>query len=192
MEYLYKYLSTKLIRDFLHPFLVQALCSRWTRTEVYQTTWPIRSDRTPRSVRPLKWPKTSSGNPAVTFEEKCTFTMVSWFYRWAKCPGSTKCPGRTLHIVPQRTHDAIITPLLRQNDVATSFWRNNDVIVASRVRRSGTWQSGSWLGASVVETHTYTLGPIERISTRLLRFDTVWNLQLCHRVSLLRNIKDLP
>ena len=37
-------------------------------------------------------------------------------------------------LTTQRTHDAIITSLLRQNDVATSFWRNNDVIIASRVR----------------------------------------------------------
>ena len=27
-----------------------------------------------------------------------------------------------------------ITSLLRQNDVATSFWRNNDAIIASCVR----------------------------------------------------------
>ena len=33
-----------------------------------------------------------------------------------------------------QTHGVIITSLLRQNDVATSFWRNNDVIIASRVR----------------------------------------------------------
>ena len=31
----------------------------------------------------------------------------------------------------QHTHDAIMTSLLRQNDVATSFWRNNDVIIVS-------------------------------------------------------------
>ena len=31
----------------------------------------------------------------------------------------------------QRTHDVIITPLLRQNDVATSFRRNNGVIIMS-------------------------------------------------------------
>ena len=31
-------------------------------------------------------------------------------------------------------HDIIITSLLRQNDVATSFWRNNDVIITSSVR----------------------------------------------------------
>ena len=34
----------------------------------------------------------------------------------------------------QRSHDLIITSLLRQNDVATSFWRNNDVIFTSCVR----------------------------------------------------------
>ena len=30
----------------------------------------------------------------------------------------------------QRVHHATITPLLRQNDVATSVWRNNGVVVA--------------------------------------------------------------
>ena len=29
----------------------------------------------------------------------------------------------------QRKHDARITSLLRQNDVATSIWRNNDVFI---------------------------------------------------------------
>ena len=33
----------------------------------------------------------------------------------------------------QWTYDVIITSLLRQKDVATSFWRNNDVIIASCV-----------------------------------------------------------
>ena len=33
--------------------------------------------------------------------------------------------------VTKRAHDAIITPLLRQNDVATSFWRNDDLAIAS-------------------------------------------------------------
>ena len=40
----------------------------------------------------------------------------------------------------QWTRDAIITPLLRRNDVATSFWRNNDVIVTSCVR----WEAVKW------------------------------------------------
>ena len=34
----------------------------------------------------------------------------------------------------QRTHGAIITSLLRQNDIATSFLRNIDVIIASCFR----------------------------------------------------------
>ena len=37
-------------------------------------------------------------------------------------------------LLSQRTHDVIITSLLRQNDVATSFWRNNDVVITSCVR----------------------------------------------------------
>ena len=36
-----------------------------------------------------------------------------------------------LCIDTQRTHDVMITSLLGQNDVATSYWRNNDVIIAS-------------------------------------------------------------
>ena len=32
--------------------------------------------------------------------------------------------------IPQLTHDAIKTSILRQNDVVTSFWRNNGVIIA--------------------------------------------------------------
>ena len=33
----------------------------------------------------------------------------------------------------KRTHDVILTSLLGQNDVATSFWRNNDIIITSCV-----------------------------------------------------------
>ena len=39
------------------------------------------------------------------------------------------------YILPDgHTGDAIITSLLRQNDVAKSFWRNNNVVIASCVR----------------------------------------------------------
>ena len=38
------------------------------------------------------------------------------------------------NVQTQRTHGAIITSLLRRNDVATSFRRNNDVIITSCVR----------------------------------------------------------
>ena len=50
----------------------------------------------------------------------------------------------------QRTHDGTITSLLRQNDVATSFWRNNDVIITAcrdkpaEGRRSGMVARGGW------------------------------------------------
>ena len=33
---------------------------------------------------------------------------------------------------PQRTHDVIITSLLRQNNAAASFWRNDDVKTTSQ------------------------------------------------------------
>ena len=39
----------------------------------------------------------------------------------------------------QRTHDVILTSLLRQNDVVASFWRNNDVIITSCVGSVYTW-----------------------------------------------------
>ena len=40
----------------------------------------------------------------------------------------------------QRTHNAIITSLWRQRDVATSFWRHTDDIIASYVR----WAESNW------------------------------------------------
>ena len=45
---------------------------------------------------------------------------------------NVKYPALLIGLSPhsQRTHDAITTSLLRQSDVATSFWRNNDIIVA--------------------------------------------------------------
>ena len=41
------------------------------------------------------------------------------------------------HVHARRAHDAITTSVLRQNDVATSFWRNNYVIIALCVRWVG-------------------------------------------------------
>ena len=52
-------------------------------------------------------------------------------------------------IVPQWTRDAIITSLLRQNDIATSFWRYNDVIITSCVRWILIW-SGLILTRSII------------------------------------------
>ena len=47
---------------------------------------------------------------------------------------------------PKRAHDAITRLLLHQNDVATSFWRCNDVIIASNVYYMYTmlWCSKIW------------------------------------------------
>ena len=39
----------------------------------------------------------------------------------------------------QRAHDARITSLLRQNDVPTSYWRQNDVIITSCARWVSEW-----------------------------------------------------
>ena len=51
---------------------------------------------------------------------------------------SNICQNVTYHeqenLYTQRAHGVIMTSLLRQNDVATSFWRNDDVISVSCVR----------------------------------------------------------
>ena len=41
----------------------------------------------------------------------------------------------------QRTHDAKITSLWHQNDISTSFWRHNDVIIASCARTERSTRS---------------------------------------------------
>ena len=43
-------------------------------------------------------------------------------------------PFKPININSSQKHGAMITSSLRQNDVATSFWRNNDVIITSGVR----------------------------------------------------------
>ena len=54
-------------------------------------------------------------------------------------------------------HDAIKTSLLRQNDVATSFWRSNDIIIAPRIR---------WVTTTANEIH----------STLWTLWDSVWTI----------------
>ena len=44
-----------------------------------------------------------------------------------------------LWIITQRTRDVMITSLLRQNDVVTLFWRNNDVIIVPCVHWAWLW-----------------------------------------------------
>ena len=53
------------------------------------------------------------------------FCYLLWnFWQWVI---------RSNMALSQRTHDVMITSLLRQNDVAMSFWRNNDVVITSCV-----------------------------------------------------------
>ena len=47
------------------------------------------------------------------------------------------CSSLHMLMMSQRAHDAITTSSSRQNDVATSFWRNNDFIIASYARWGG-------------------------------------------------------
>ena len=47
---------------------------------------------------------------------------------WREYPKGTTPHGPMVRA--QRTHDAIITSLFRRDDVATSFWHNNDVVIA--------------------------------------------------------------
>ena len=53
-------------------------------------------------------------------------------------------------LISQRAHDPIITPLRRKNDVAMSFWRHNDVIIAPCVR----WDLVRSLLSSVLSIHS--------------------------------------
>ena len=52
------------------------------------------------------------------------------YHRWKRRNGKI---ATGVAVITQRGHDAMLTPLLRQNDVAMSFWRNNDVIIMSCV-----------------------------------------------------------
>ena len=54
-------------------------------------------------------------------------------------------------VASQRTHGVIITSWLRQNDVATSFWRYHGVIIASYVRYYGDATGRPWFWSSLVQ-----------------------------------------
>ena len=57
---------------------------------------------------------------------------IKWFIKY------NRCFWRQLKYT-QWTHGVIKTSLLRQNDVVTSFWRNNDVIITPRVHWATIW-----------------------------------------------------
>ena len=76
---------------------------------------------------------------------------------WNKTP-------RYDRITYQCTHGVKITSLLRQNDVAVSFWRNNDVIITSCI---------GWIGYNA---HRQAAPQIQRVFLKYnvtLRFDNI-------------------
>ena len=48
-----------------------------------------------------------------------------------RCAFTSVIGARYIDIMSQRTRNVIISSLLRQSDVGRSFWRDNDVIIAS-------------------------------------------------------------
>ena len=92
------------------------ICTKTMKTVLKITHYQIRSLLFPRHIYP--W------NVLRGYFNKRIWMRMLWrlSLHWVNITAS------------QRTRDAIMTSLLRQNDVATSFWRNNDVIIVSRVR----------------------------------------------------------
>ena len=65
----------------------------------------------------------------VLTEPRCTIYLSTQAQVYTGC----QLRRRMAALVPShRTHTAIIASSLRQNDVATSFWRNSGVIIMSR------------------------------------------------------------
>ena len=77
------------------------------------------------------------GNPillkSAVITHKNTIYVSSWYMAVVTYPYYAD--------TSQRTHDGIITSLLSQNDVATSFRRNNNVIITSCARWAMIWKS---------------------------------------------------
>ena len=55
----------------------------------------------------------------------------TFFENW-KAIARIECYAQS--VGPQRSHDASITSLLRENDITTSFERNTDVVIVSCAR----------------------------------------------------------
>ena len=77
-------------------------------------------------------------------------TSQHWFSWWLRAEHATSHDT-------QRAHDVIITPLFRQNDVATSFWRYDDVIITSYV----CWV---WTNATIVYGRIYASLMLDELS----------------------------
>ena len=115
------------------PLLVSpcdGIClSRWRSSAGYDETVWFGNTLRPRRRSPqraLRLPSRSHQALRGRQQQNRTTLATQWLDGLPLRPDNSIAP-------PQRTHDAKITALLRQNDVAASFWRNNDVIIASCV-----------------------------------------------------------
>ena len=63
-----------------------------------------------------------------------TRDVSSWIKHISFCTNNKILTDMAKIDIPQRTHDSVVKLSLRYNDAAASFWRNNDVIIASDVR----------------------------------------------------------
>ena len=86
------------------------------------------------SVDDLRADIPGKGDEQVGFEGT-TRDELSWVRRTGYV-NVKNITGMTMWMA-QWTHDVIITSLLRQNNVAATFWRNYDAISASCVRSAG-------------------------------------------------------
>ena len=80
---------------------------------------------------------------AVAFASPGGQQHQSFKCREMMCNANTCMPS-------QMTYDVKITSLLRQNDVATSFWRHNDVIIRSRVH----WVQNNSIPSCPLQAHS--------------------------------------
>ena len=113
-------------------FISYKICTRFTCTyqAVCCSTWwthPLLTIWSPS--RKYTWP-----DHMATRDVFIVTVVFAWVWYRYVCRDVFNFRVIFVKLLTHRIHDAIIASLLRQNDVATSFWRNNDVIVASRVR----------------------------------------------------------
>ena len=79
----------------------------------------------------FSWVNGASDHGSRLYHYTCMWVPFLYLPQWPR--------GVKIHW-SQRTHDVIITSLLSQNDVATSFWRNDNVIITSCVH----WDMKNW------------------------------------------------
>ena len=70
----------------------------------------------------------------------CLYVLLMWMYvhfleiKYQSINQGTEIKECFVQACAQRSHDMIISSLIRQNDVVTSFWHNDDVIITVCVR----------------------------------------------------------